>query len=57
MGDTQTRPVVIAESNGHMWAEWKFASMTMICCNRCGIIRRADDKNKPCKGEIRVALR
>jgi hypothetical protein len=50
-------PKVFAESNGHRWARWEFKSMTLICCNDCGIVRRADDKNKPCKGKTRVALR
>lgn len=26
-------------------------------CRLCGIVRRADDNNKPCKGVVRVALR
>jgi hypothetical protein len=45
--------VVIAESNGHHWINWhKF-----VCCRDCGIIRRADDQNKPCRGVISVGLR
>lgn len=27
------------------------------CCKLCGIVRRADDKNKPCPGKVRVELR
>lgn len=27
------------------------------CCWKCGIVRRSDDKNKPCKGVVRVELR
>lgn len=50
-------PPVIAESNGHKWAEWQFVSMTLVCCNLCGIVRRKDDQNKPCKGVVKVALR
>jgi hypothetical protein len=44
-------------SNGHVWAEWKFTKRTLICCNNCGIVRRADDSNKLCRGKIRVGLR
>lgn len=44
---------VIAESNGHKWMEW----VGMICCKDCGIIRHADDTNKPCKGRVGIALR
>jgi hypothetical protein len=50
-------PEVFARTNGHEWAEWKFASMTLICCNKCGIVRRPDDRNKPCKGVVKVGLR
>ena len=50
-------PVVFASTNGHDWAEWKLQSMTMICCNKCGIIRREDDNNKPCRGKVKVELR
>ena len=52
-----TTPVVIERSNGHEWAEWVFTSRTMICCNRCGLVRRADGTSNPCKGRVRVALR
>ncbi len=51
------RPEVIARTNGHEWANWVFKSMTLVCCNNCGIIRRPDDNNKPCKGRVDVALR
>lgn len=27
------------------------------CCSRCGIVRRRDGQNKPCRGRVRVALR
>ena len=27
------------------------------CCRKCGIVRRADDKNGPCKGDVRLSLR
>jgi len=44
---------VIAESNGHHWIKWR----QFTCCRDCGIIRRADDKNKPCKGVVKVGPR
>ena len=50
-------PKVVGESNGHVWAEWVFTSRTMICCNKCGLIRRADGTSNPCKGVVKVALR
>lgn len=27
------------------------------CCRLCGIIRRRDGKNKPCRGPVRLGLR
>lgn len=44
---------VIAESNGHHWIE----RFNLVCCRDCGIVRRADDKNKPCKGVVSVGPR
>lgn len=53
----KSAPKVVGHSNGHEWAEWVFSRRTMVCCNMCGIVRRADDTNKPCKGVVKVALR
>jgi hypothetical protein len=30
---------------------------TMQVCSKCGIVKRADGKNGPCKGVVKVALR
>lgn len=46
-------PDVIAESNGHHWIK----AFNLLCCRDCGIVRRADDQNRPCKGLVGVALR
>lgn len=27
------------------------------CCKVCGIVRRADDKNGPCKGPVKIGPR
>jgi hypothetical protein len=35
---------------GSVGADW-------IICSRCGIIRRRDGQNKPCRGRVRVELR
>jgi hypothetical protein len=45
--------VIVGESNGHTWIKWH----KMICCRDCGFIRRADDKNKPCRGKVGITLR
>jgi hypothetical protein len=44
---------VIGRSNGHEWII--FASLH--CCKTCGIVRRTDDQNKPCKGPVKIAPR
>lgn len=51
--DTPEKYRVIAESNGHKWMDWS----GMICCRDCGILRRPDDDNNPCKGKVSIALR
>jgi len=37
----------------HLWAKYRGYDS----CAHCGIVRRRDDKNKPCKGMVRVGLR
>ncbi len=44
---------IIAESNGHKWMDWH----GMICCRDCGLLRRPNDDNNPCKGVVKIALR
>lgn len=34
----------------HTWKPWH----TYTVCTKCGIIRRADDKNSPCKGVVKM---
>jgi hypothetical protein len=36
--------------------EW-FDFSGMICCRQCGIVRRRDRMNKPCRGPVGIALR
>lgn len=43
------------DKDGHNWGVYgddKYES-----CRRCGYIRRRDDKNKPCREEVKVELR
>lgn len=42
----------IEEVDGHKWGYWK--KDTFKCCQICGMIRRADKKNKPCKGPAKL---
>lgn len=37
----------------HCWFEFR----DMDSCANCGVVRRRDDKNKPCKGIVTVGLR
>lgn len=39
----------------HDWFKPDF--LKWECCRKCGIVRRADDKNNPCRGVVRVGLR
>lgn len=39
----------------HDWFQPSF--MKHECCRKCGIVRRADDKNSPCKGVVLVRPR
>jgi hypothetical protein len=52
---------IIAESNGHRWTDDWTDSIESLkgrhICVDCGFLRRADDKNKPCKGKVKVELR
>lgn len=43
-------PVVPGE---HYWMMFN----NLPCCAHCGIVRRRDGKNKPCRGKVRVELR
>ena len=41
------------EPGDHIWID-RFG---LTCCETCGIVQRADGKNKPCKGTVRVGPR
>jgi hypothetical protein len=42
-------------ANGHDWFRPDFVSYD--CCRNCGIVRRMDGQNKPCRGQIGISLR
>lgn len=46
--------LMVEKKDGHWWGFWK--SDTFQCCRICGMIRRADDKNQPCKGKPKLRL-
>lgn len=38
--------------------DWKWHEQFLFtACTKCGIVRRDDGKNKPCKGVVKIALR
>ena len=37
----------------HVW----FEHDDLEACRNCGVVRREDDGNKPCKGKVALALR
>jgi hypothetical protein len=47
----------------HEWVKWDrpldqaLESGHIYYCQVCGMVKRADGKNNPCKGPIKVALR
>lgn len=41
----------------HVWDNSYQFSPTWECCSVCGIVRRADDRNAPCKGPAKISLR
>ena len=43
------------KSNGHRWGHYK--DWKLETCRYCGMVRRADDKNSPCKGKVKLGLR
>lgn len=46
--------VTTGQSHGHQWG---FYGTPWETCRDCGIVRRIDDKNTPCKGPVKVTLR
>lgn len=47
--------VVIEKENGHVWI--KHESFNWVFCKRCGFVRRADKRNKACRGTVRIRTR
>jgi hypothetical protein len=41
------------EPGEHVWWNWH----GLECCKICGMVRRRDDKNSPCKGTVTIGPR
>ena len=39
----------------HDWFVPKFIGYE--CCRKCGVVKRADGQNKPCRGRVVIGLR
>jgi rubrerythrin len=55
---------MVEEQKSHHWVQGKDKGMKpsqllydVWMCKHCGILKRADDKNKPCRGPVKVTLR
>lgn len=45
----------VVSAREHEWV--RFDGFTYDVCGICGVVRRADDRNKPCRGTVRVVPR
>lgn len=52
---------VIEEVEGHRWGRFTATPLLggkdWVVCFNCGMIRRADKRNKPCRGRVQVQPR
>lgn len=60
MGDA--RFIISEEVDGHIWGVFTGSSMLLggqyfEVCRNCGMVRRKDKANKPCRGVVKIALR
>ncbi len=49
------QPEDILGVGGHDWFVPKFIGYE--CCRKCGMVKRTDGKNKPCRGRVVLSLR
>ena len=49
---------IVGEEDGHIWIKHRmFKDKGWITCKKCGIIKKKDGKNKPCRGQVRITTR
>lgn len=54
--DDNTLSIEVAERERyHRW--FMYVPLGHECCRDCGVVRRADNQNGPCRGKVHVALR
>lgn len=49
--------VVTEVDNGHVWGHVNSSTIPGECCRICGMMRRRDRKNGPCRGAVQIGLR
>lgn len=55
-GDVSMQADWVARFPGvHCW--FRFDERPWESCASCGVVRRRDDRNKPCKGIVHITLR
>ena len=51
-------PFIVTEIvDGHVWGNFDESFVPGECCRICGVMRRRDHQNKPCKGPQKISLR
>lgn len=53
--DTEAKGQAEAVEGLHDW--FTYGRLQWECCRKCGIVRRLDGKNSPCRGVVKVELR
>lgn len=48
--------VVTEVVDGHVWGNVK-SLIPGECCRVCGLMRRRDKQNKPCRGPVEITMR
>lgn len=49
--------VVTEVVDGHVWCNVTSSLISGECCRICGMMRRRDKMNKPCRGPVEIILR
>lgn len=58
LSDSGVIPFTVTEVvDGHVWGNFEESFIPGECCRVCGVVRRADRQNKPCKGPCKITLR
>lgn len=59
-GKVEFFPTPYVNDGGHEWAWVKWSNGTWadgVSCRTCGVMRRSDGQNRPCRGKVEIVLR